>query len=261
MYEKGFLIGLAERSKVIGTYKGRTFKMMDDGNRELLTAIESVSADGRVLPTLIIYKGATHYMGWHKFTGKDSEFKNFRFSYSPKGWTDRVLSLDWIENIFNLYTKDIAEKDWRMLILDGHYSHVTIEFMEYCEEHQIALYCLPLHSMHILQPLDVGLFGPLQHYYGKAVDDSVWRGIHGIHKGTFLPLYLQARQATYVSPNIITVFATCGLFPLNSRVVLNKLQTSKAMSRTRASTTISIGTKQLQSSPTPQSTSQIARLV
>lgn len=69
--------------------------MMDDGNRELLTVIECVSADGRVLPSLIIYKGANHYMGWHKFTGQDTESKAFRFTYSPKGWTDRALSLDW----------------------------------------------------------------------------------------------------------------------------------------------------------------------
>jgi len=75
MDEKGFLMGLSEKSKVICTYKGRTFKMMDDGNRELLTDIESVSADGRVLPSLIIYKGANHYMGWHKFTRKDEESK------------------------------------------------------------------------------------------------------------------------------------------------------------------------------------------
>ena len=66
MDEKGFLMGLSERSKVICPYKGRTFKMIDDGNRELLTV---VPADGRVLPSLVIYKGATHYMGWHKFTG------------------------------------------------------------------------------------------------------------------------------------------------------------------------------------------------
>ena len=139
MDEKGFLMGLSERSKVICTYKGRTFKMMDDGKRELLTVVESVSADGHVLPSLIIYKGATHYMGWHKFTGKDDESKQLRFSYSPKGWTDRVLSIDWLENIFDLHTRDNADDEWRLLILDSHFSHVTIEFMDYCETNHIAL--------------------------------------------------------------------------------------------------------------------------
>jgi len=201
MDEKGFLMGLAERSKVICTYRGRTFKIKDDGNRELLTAVESISVDGQVLPSLIIYKGATHYMGWHKFTRKDLESKNFRFTYSPKGWTDRILSMDWIENIFDVNTWEIAGDDWRFLILDGHYSHVTIEFMEYCEANRIALYYLPPFSTHILQPLDVGLFGPLQQYYGKAVDNSVRRAIYGIHVLTHTsirPIY-QWAQPTHQS--------------------------------------------------------------
>ena len=65
-----------------------------------------------------------------------------------------------MEFFFDMHTRDIAGEDWRILILDGHYSHV-IEFMDYCETNQIALYCLPPHSTHILQPLDVGLFLPL----------------------------------------------------------------------------------------------------
>ena len=51
MDEKGFLMELSEKSKVIWTYKGRIFKMMDDRNRELLTVIESVlQMDGFYLP-------------------------------------------------------------------------------------------------------------------------------------------------------------------------------------------------------------------
>jgi len=46
MDDKGFLLGLSEQSKLICTYKGGTFTMVDDGNRKLLTAIESVSAYG-----------------------------------------------------------------------------------------------------------------------------------------------------------------------------------------------------------------------
>jgi len=108
--------------------------------------------------------------------------------------------------------------------VDGHYSHVTIEFMEYCVAHQILPYCLPPHSTHPLQPLDVGLFGPLQHYYSSAVDKAIRHGIHGIYKGNFLPLYLEARQQTYYKDNIQGAFKSCGMIlPLNARIILNKL--------------------------------------
>ena len=66
--------------------------------------------------------------------------------------------MDWVKNIFDVYTREIAGDGWGFLILDGHHSHVTIEFMEYCGANQIALYCLPPHATHILQLLDVGLF-------------------------------------------------------------------------------------------------------
>jgi len=68
---------------------------------------------------------------------------------------------------------------------------LTIEFIEVCEGNQIALNCLQPHSTYSLQPLDVGLFGPLQNYYSKVLDDSLRKGIYSIHTGNFLSLYLQ----------------------------------------------------------------------
>ena len=100
-----------------------------------------------------------------------------------------------------------------MVILDGYYSHVTIEFGDYCETNHIAWYCLPPHSTHILQPLDVGLCSP-QHHYSKAVDDSVQRGVHGIYKATsFLYTYKHDMQLTCL-PRSLKPFKPVGYFHL-----------------------------------------------
>ena len=109
------------------------------------------------------------------------------------------------------------------MIVDGYYSHVTIEFLEYCEAHQILPLCLAPHSTHVLQPLDVGLIGPLQHCYSHAIDNAIRNGVHRINKGNFLPFYLEARRLTYTKANIQTAFSTCGILPLNARIVINKL--------------------------------------
>lgn len=104
MDEKGFIMGLASRSKVICSQLGQricsdgkrnvqaAIKIAQDGKQELLTVIECVSATGQILPPLIIYKGTHHYMGWHQFT------------YSKKGWTSRGLAIYWLMNIFNKYS-------------------------------------------------------------------------------------------------------------------------------------------------------------
>jgi len=75
----------------------------------------------------------------------------------------------------------------RLLILDGHDLHVTWEFLDYCLQNDIIPLCLPAHSTHILQPLDVGLFGPLQQNYSHCLDDYTEGGETGINKGDFYP--------------------------------------------------------------------------
>ena len=221
MDEKGFLMGLAKRLKVICTYRQGNFPVADDGNRELLTCIESVSAAGVVLPPLIIYKGAAHYLGWHKFTGSHTSSQEFHFSHSKRGWTNRILAMEWLTKIFEPQTMSSGRT--RVLIVDGHDSHVTIEFIRFCVKSSIRLYCLPPHTTHLLQPLDVGLFGPLQHAYSKAVDDAMRTGVSGIFKGNFLPLYISARKAAYTMDNILNAWRGAGIIPFNSRAILSKI--------------------------------------
>ena len=44
-----------------------------------------------------------------------------------------------------------------LLVLDGHGSHITIDVIEYARSNEVYLLCLPSHTSHILQPLDVGV--------------------------------------------------------------------------------------------------------
>jgi hypothetical protein len=49
-----------------------------------------------------------------------------------------------------------------LLILDGHESHHSTEFELYYQQNNIITLCIPPHSSYLLQPLDVGYFGPLK---------------------------------------------------------------------------------------------------
>ena len=48
-----------------------------------------------------------------------------------------------------------------MLSIDSHGSHVLLVFIEYCTQNQRVAFRLPPHTNHILQPLDVAIFGSL----------------------------------------------------------------------------------------------------
>jgi hypothetical protein len=87
------------------------------------------------------------------------------FAASDNGWSCNKLGLNWLEKVFEPYTKPKAGWQWRILIIDGHSSHVNMGFLQWANEHHIIVYILPPHSIHKLQPLDVGLFNPLATSY------------------------------------------------------------------------------------------------
>ena len=135
-------------------------------------------------------------MGWHAGVKR----RGSNLCLIPKGWTDRALGLEWLERNFEKYTKDIyvlpkllpgsadhysANGQPRILILYGHGSHLTWEFFDFCLKRNIHPVCLPSHSTHILQPLDVSLFGPLSRTYGDQLDEWVRKGGNAIKKGQF----------------------------------------------------------------------------
>ncbi|RJE17471.1 hypothetical protein PHISCL_10192, partial [Aspergillus sclerotialis] len=95
----------------------------------------------------------------------------------------------------------------RLLILDGHSSHLTAEFDDFCKQNAIICLCMPAHASQLLQPLDVGVFGPLKMAYGKLLEGR---------------MAADARKV-FTSAKIRSGFAGAGLKPFNPEHVLSKL--------------------------------------
>jgi len=166
MDEKGFLIGVINRSKRVFSKRMWERKevtaALQDGSRAWITLLACVCADGSALPPGLIYEAANKAIqsDWVEDikAGKHDVF----ITSSPSGWTNNDIGLAWLEQVFDRYTKAKARRSYRLLIVDGHGSHVTKDFIDYCDQNKILLAILPPHSTHTLQPLDVVLFKPLK---------------------------------------------------------------------------------------------------
>jgi hypothetical protein len=175
MDEKGFMIGVVGRTKRVFSKQlwesKRMTSALQDGSRDWVTVVATICADGTTLPPGIIYTSAncTLQQSWVADV-KVAKHQAF-FTSSASGWTNNELGLAWLEQIFDRHTKKKARhgKDWRLLILDGHGSHVTSSFFEYCLRHRILVLVYPPHSTHTLQPLDVVMFKPLASAYTKSL--------------------------------------------------------------------------------------------
>jgi hypothetical protein len=110
-----------------------------------------------------------------------------------------------------------------LLILDGHESHKSKEFKDYCVENRIVTLCMPPHSSHLLQPLDVGCFAPLKNAYSRQVEALMRSRINHITKQEFLPAFKRAYNAAITSKNVQGGFRGAGLAPFDPERVISTL--------------------------------------
>jgi hypothetical protein len=136
-----------QKAKVICRKRRRNPNLAQDGSRELITVVEAASSGGLIIPSWIIYKGKGHYMGWHQNT----DDPDVVFAYSDNGWTDNKMGLRWLKEHFDVHTAKLSQGRPRLLVMDGHGSHLTYEFCSYALSRNIYLICLPPHSTHLLQ--------------------------------------------------------------------------------------------------------------
>jgi hypothetical protein len=52
---------------------------------------------------------------------------------------------------FDPATQELAGNCHQLLLVDGHSSHFTYNFLKYAKEHKIKILCLPSNTTHILQ--------------------------------------------------------------------------------------------------------------
>src|SRR5450432_572319 len=144
---------------------------------------------------------------------------------SANGWTDDKLGLIWLQNVFEKHTAPRTKGVYRLLILDGHGSHGTPEFDLFAKEHSIITLCMPPHSSHLLQPLDVSCFAVLKRLYGQQVQNLMRNGVTHIDKPDFLEAYHNAHKETMSQANISSSFAATRVLPYDPERVLAKLNT------------------------------------
>jgi len=143
MGEKGCMKGVGERVNAIiplprpENRKQEAFSAQA-GNREWVSIIECISANGFFLPPFVIFEGERIGHGWTDETID----KKIQIRVSPKGWTDHGIALEWLHH-FNKHTQGRTRGESRLLVLDGHSSHVSIEFVRYCKENKIVALCPP----------------------------------------------------------------------------------------------------------------------
>ncbi|KAK7177393.1 transposase [Paraphaeosphaeria sporulosa] len=191
MDETGTALGVGVNSRVLASSTKKKAYIKSPENREWASVIECVSATGRKLRCAVIFKGQSLQTTW--FTPQS--VPNWLYTTSENGWTSKAIGAEWLRRIFIPETAPDNDQQYQLLVLDGHSSHVDIEFLWICKINRIQLLFLPPHSTHVLQPLDLSGFSIIKSNYRNQLRDlSSYNDAAPIKKEQLIQYYHLARE-------------------------------------------------------------------
>lgn len=210
--ESGFpLQGTSGKLQVI-TKRGikNVYRMATD-NREQITVLACASADGKFQKPLVLFPG----IRTPKFNFKGVDPDKYDVGHSANGWMTSEVFFTWLSSLF--YKAVIDKVDFPIIVfMDGHTSHINYTVSDFCMTHGIILYCFPAHASHILQPLDVSVFGPLKKAWNKSIESFKLQYKIAMTRNNFFQVFDKAWISAINSPNnVISGFKSTGLIPFD----------------------------------------------
>ena len=214
----GFTVGESQTSYVVVDSALRRKYQAQPGWQEWITVIECICSDGSSIPAMIIFKGKSLMTSWIPQTAP----KDWYYAYNMKGWTNNEHGITWVK-LFDAATAHKANGRKRLLLCDGHDSHISAELVRYSIDHDILILLLIPHSSHLMQPLDVAVFGPLKRAMSAQLDPIFRTGVRTVHKVEWMESYVEARKVAMTTSNILSGWRGAGLFPINKHRILHQL--------------------------------------
>lgn len=136
-----------------------------------------------------------------------------------------------------------------------------------CYRNNIYLLFLLAHTSHVLQPLDLAIFGPVKTIYRSEISKiSALTDTTPIGKTTFLDAYRKARTSAFTIKNISAGWRASGLWPINrsmplmSRLLAQPLEATATAVATPAESTRLAQTKLTIPLTTPRHSSHVSKL-
>ncbi|KAF5378013.1 hypothetical protein D9757_009862 [Collybiopsis confluens] len=204
--------GNVTKERVAGARGTKTQHRTGGANRENITSVVTICADGTTLNPTVIFKGQNLYTKWSENNVANA---TKRFSVSEKGWTDSDIMCKWIKTEFNPKTQAKAAGAKRVLLMDGHSSHFTPEVIEFALARNIVILGYPPHCTHALQGLDVVCFAKMKNEMKNSIAKFEDENKCEVGKADFAFVFGRAFNIAFTASTVKMAFEKTGIFPFN----------------------------------------------
>jgi hypothetical protein len=134
MDESGIALGACTNSIRLGDASKKKTLVQSPKDREWVSIVEAILALGRLIRPLVIFKGKHIQLTWFHH----NKVPNWIYTTSKNGWIANRIAFNWLTKVFLPETKPPGNEA-RLLILNGHGSHHTIEFLWECKANNVWL--------------------------------------------------------------------------------------------------------------------------
>ena len=152
------------------------------------------------------------------------------FAFFATDWTNDELIYSWLTIVFDRNTKSKVRnsRDYCLLFVDEHDSHINMKFLDWCEQNKILVTLYSSHSTHRLQSLNVSLFNSLTNYYSQNLNDWIFKiqELSRISKRDFFDLFWSAYQAAFTSVNIKSEWKKTELLPFDLSQIIKQIKSN-----------------------------------
>lgn len=184
-------------------------KIVGNNEKTSYSVLSCVNACGIFIPPYTVYKATNLYDQWMLGGPPDAMYNT-----SPSGWMEEAQFYQWFEQLFLSTTKRYPGK--HLLIFDGHGSHLSVRTIELAVANNITILCLPSHTTHIIQPLDVSVFKSVKTTWRKIlVDYFKETNFDNVSKDKFPSLLRKLHEKSFTRISAINGFEESGIFPFN----------------------------------------------
>ena len=168
------------------------------------------SASGYYVPPLFIFPRVNNNPQLMIGAPAGSIQENF-----STGWIQTHIFLKWFEHFVRHTNSSVHNPS--LLILDGHSTHTkNLKLLDLARDSGVSILCLPPHTTHRLQPLDVCVMKPLSTNLSLESKRFMFQ-----NPGSAITLYQvaaifgKAYQKGCTSASIISGFEKCGIHPID----------------------------------------------
>lgn len=138
---------------------------------------------------------------------------------SQSGWSNSEIFQTYLQEHFIRFAKGGSGDQKILLLYDGHRSHISPNLIDWAVEHSIILYVLPPHTSHILQPMDVGCFGPFSKIYSNECQKFQRTHSGSVNRYNVCSLACKAYTAALSPANLKGAFRRSGIYPFDPSAI------------------------------------------